>query len=356
MRTVDSRRSTVNGWQMLPIVRACLIALACSTASIAWSQDLGTADPDAPTVGASLEKTEAHVGDRLTLTLSAVTKGGIAVRLPTKIDLGKLEVLDRDDGEPLGRDLGDGKRSHRFVLGIAGYETGELEVPPIELSYNNTRGEIRTTQTLPITVHIRALLEEANEKPEAQPLRPPRSALVEDRRVMAVVKYGGIAIGGALVMLLAVYFSRKYRRAPLAVSSVPVIPSRPPEEIALERLSQIRARGAFSTDGYRPFYFEVAEVIRAYLGGRFGFDSLELTTTELIDQLGVHAEHLVAGTTQVTRFLSDTDLVKFAKAGSNEGDALALLAAAEEIVKTTYARSPIVVTPGPSPSQEVGGG
>ena len=97
-------------------------------------------DPDAPTVGVSLDKTEAHVGDRLTLTVSAVAKAGIAVTLPPKLDLGKLELLDRNDGDKIGRDLGDGRRSHRFVLGVAAYETGELEVPSLEVTYLTPRG------------------------------------------------------------------------------------------------------------------------------------------------------------------------------------------------------------------------
>ena len=44
--------------------------------------------------------------------------------LPAKLDTGKLEILDRNDGDKSGRDLGDGRRSHRFVLGVAAYETG----------------------------------------------------------------------------------------------------------------------------------------------------------------------------------------------------------------------------------------
>src|SRR5260370_38930490 len=85
-------------------------------------------EPDAPTVGASLDRTEAHLGDRLTLTVSAVAKAGVAITLPQKLDLGALEVLDRSNGEQGGRDLGDGRRSHRFVLGVAAYRVGDLNV------------------------------------------------------------------------------------------------------------------------------------------------------------------------------------------------------------------------------------
>ena len=46
----------------------------------------------------------------------------------------------------------------------------------------------------------------------------------------------------------------------------------------LDRLGTILAQGG----DLRPFYFELSEAIRDYLGGRFGFDSLEMTTEELV--------------------------------------------------------------------------
>src|SRR5581483_2436502 len=197
--------------------------------------DLGdlAPDQDAPTVGASLDKTEAHVGDRLTLTLSAVARAGIAVTQPSQLELGKLELLDRSDGEKDGRDLGDGRRAHRFVLGVTAYELGELEVPSLELSYINPRGEVRTAKTEPITLHVRPLVAEDEAKPEVQPIRPPRSAMIEDKRMMAIVT--------ALV--------------------VPAVIRRPADEVTMEKLKALREKGNFGADGYRPFYFAVAEIV-----------------------------------------------------------------------------------------------
>jgi hypothetical protein len=95
----------------------------------------------------------------------------------------------------------------------------------------------------------------------------------------------------------------------------------------MERLTQLRARGQFAIDNYRPFYFEVAEVVRAYLGARYRFDSLELTTTELTEQLQLRAPHLCEPGSEVLQFLGETDLVKFAKTGSSAGRLLAGAAA-----------------------------
>ncbi len=311
-------------------------------ASLLWPLCAAAADapdPDAPTVGASLDHAEGHVGDRLTLTVSAVAKAGVAVTLPNKLELGKLEVLDRNDTDKNGRDLGDGRRSHRFVIGASAYEVGELEVPPIEVTYINPKGEVRTVQTAPVPFRIRSLVADEEQHPEVQPLKPPRSALVEDKRVVKAVRYGLIGLGGVLVLALAtVLIRRALRRAQAgAAADQPSGPVRPPDEIAMEKLRALRAAGNFAADQFRPFYFAVAEVVRAYLGARYGFDSLELTTTELLDQLNAHAAHLTAPDGEVVRFLSDTDLVKFAKTGSTDEAALQALDAAQAIVLSTAA-------------------
>jgi hypothetical protein len=112
-------------------------------------------------------------------------------------------------------------------------------------------------------------------------------------------------------------------------------PVRPPDEVAMEKLRALRAEGNFGREEYRPFNFAVAEIVRAYLGARYGFDSLELTTQELLAELVAKAPHLADPNGEVVRFLSETDLVKFAKTGSTDGAALAALDAAQAIVLST---------------------
>jgi hypothetical protein len=316
------------------------VSLVLALAPCAHAADMATdEDPDAPTVGASLDKSEAHVGDRLTLTVSAVAKAGIAVTLPGKLDLGKLELLERNDGDRAGRDLGDGRRAHRFILGVAAYETGELTVPAIELSYITPRGDVRTVETDELLLNVRPLMAADEANPQAQPERPPRSAWVEDQRVVRVLKWGGVALGGLLVLSIAALLIRRAlrRRVPAEVLAAAAAPRRAPDAVAIEKLTALRARGQFAVDGYRPFYFALTEIVREYLGARYGFDALDMTTTELLDELSRRAEHLTASGAQVPRFFAECDLVKFAKAGSTDSAALAALDAAQALVLSTAA-------------------
>ena len=314
--------------------------LACFAFAPAYAQDLATAppaepDPDAPTVGASLDHSEAYVGDRLALTITATARAGIAVSLPQKLELGKLELLERDDSEAQGRDIGDGRRSFRFLLYVAAYEIGPTEVPPITLNYLGTRGDVRTVSTSPVSLDIRPLVDDNAASPEPQPARMPRSALIEDRRLTrAAMALGGVLALGLLSFLIMRALRRRRRRITQEFGG-PVVPARPPGEIAIERLTAIRARGEFARDGYRPFAFETAEVLRAYLGARYGFDSLELTSTELLAELQRAAPHLAEPSGEVARFLDRTDLIKFAKTGADQGEALSLLDAAQAIVLST---------------------
>ena len=81
----------------------------------------------------------------------------------------------------------------------------------------------------------------------------------------------------------------------------------------------------------------MSEVIREYLGARFGFDSLELTTDELLAELRRSASReLVLG--QIEGWLSGCDLVKFAKISPSASEARGTLETAILIVSSTRPR------------------
>ena len=82
----------------------------------------------------------------------------------------------------------------------------------------------------------------------------------------------------------------------------------------------------------------MSEVIREYLGARFGFDSLELTTDELCAELQRTAgREVLLG--EVQGWLSACDLVKFAKISPSAAEARGSLETAILIVTSTRPRT-----------------
>ena len=314
------------------IVAGTLSAARADAPGAAPAADAGAAsvaaDPDAPTVTARADKSEAHVGDPINLTITAIGRRGVAVNLPGTIELGPFSLLERKENE---QDLGDGKMRREFTLVVAAYEPGEVEIPSVEVTYLGNRGEIRTAKTSPIAIKIASLI--ANEpEPALKDIAPP--VPVQQRDLLLAYIAGGLlaaALGGLLTWLIV----RKLRAR---VLMRPGPPPRPAHEIALERLDRLGAYGFLENADNRPFYFAVSEVIREYLGARFGFDSLELTTDELCAELQRTAgREVLLG--EVQGWLSACDLVKFAKISPSAAEARGSLETAILIVTSTRPRT-----------------
>jgi len=300
----------------------------------------GDADPDAPTVAARVDKATAHVGDAIAVTVTAVARKGVPVNLPNVLDLGAFSLLERAESEA---DLGDGRVRREFILKVAAYEPGPQTVPAVEVTYLGKGGDVHQTRTQPLEIKIASLI--ANEpEPALKDNAPPVAVLKQDLRLVYVA--GGLlaAAIGALVTWLIV------RRLRQRVVVRPGPPPRPAHEIALERLDRLGSYGFLENADNRPFYFAVSEIIRDFLGARYGFDSLELTTDELMEELRRRAgQHLVLS--EIGRWLAACDLVKFAKISPTAREARGTLELAIQIVKSTQpALSPSPSSSAPSPS------
>ncbi len=281
-------------------------------------------DPDAPVVAAHADRTEAHVGDPIHLEVVAVGKSAVPVNLPSTLELGPFSLLDRKESE---QSLGDGRMKRQFTLTIAAYEPGAKEVPALEVTYLGPRGDVRTSRTQPVAIKIGSLI--ANEPEPALKDAAPPVTVMEENLWPAYIAGGLVAAGlGALLTMLIV------RRLRARRGERPGPPPRPAHEVALEKLDRLGAYGFLENADNRPFYFAVSEIVREYLGGRYGFDSLELTTDELCAELRRRAgRELVLG--EVQGWLSACDLVKFAKISPTAAEARGALESAIRIVSTT---------------------
>jgi hypothetical protein len=88
-------------------------------------------------------------------------------------------------------------------------------------------------------------------------------------------------------------------------------------------------------EGRTDEYFDrVSDCIRRYLGARYGFDGLETTTDEMRALLR-RVRPPVPGLSEIGEFLSECDLVKFARVQPGEGDCIEALQHGERIVERT---------------------
>jgi hypothetical protein len=117
---------------------------------------------------------------------------------------------------------------------------------------------------------------------------------------------GGLAIAG-LLALVAVKLFKRAKMRPAAEPPPP--PPRPAHEVALEKLA---ALGDPKEEALKEFFTAISEILREYAGGRYRFDSLELTVDELMDALAARKTEGL-DRERLRNLLVRADLVKFAK-------------------------------------------
>jgi hypothetical protein len=320
----------------LVLAVALAFPLAGAQAAVVDVPDGGVADRDAPTVAARLQS-----------QAGADETAAYHVNLPGRLDLGAFTVLDRKETE---KDLGDGRVQHQFALTIATYEPGEREIPAIEVTYLGKGGDVRTARSAPLPIKITSLI--ANEPEPA--LKDAAGPVVVMEENLLLIYLGAGLLAAALGALLTWVIVRRMRAR---VAARPGPPPRPAHEIALDKLDRLGRYGFLEDADNRPFYFSVSEIIREYLGARFGFDSLELTTDELLAELRRAAGNELI-LVEIQGWLSACDLVKFAKISPSAAEARGALETAIRIVTSTRPRpEPAPETAAaPGPGQEAARG
>jgi len=265
----------------------------------------GTATTAAPlSVEVTADRTAVTIGDPVRLTFRMRHPQGVTVvSFDADRSLASLTLLDQVEATP--RTLEDGRVEEARIVTLAAYETGAKELAPVKIVYRDAAGQEGSVTTAPITVTVASVLTAGQTDPAdiKKPVTLPERA------------YWPWAVLAALVVaavIAALWWRRRRRRATGAEPAVPPEPARPAHEIAYAELERLLASGLLDRGEIKRFHIELAEIARRYIGARYGIDTFERTTWEILETLRVTRLPL-AVTTMTAELLGTCDLVKFAK-------------------------------------------
>lgn len=277
-------------------------------------------------------RTAIMTGDLVHLTIVADALAGDDITLPQQAFAPfELHAQSLVRGE-----LNNGRRSTTFRLELLALAPGDVTIPAITIRVATSDGELGNVTTTPRSIHIASVL---GNTPNAQP-KPPTQPVVVMQDDYTLAWIGGILLALIFTVIVTILVMRFLRKRKKAI--VPIVPKRPPWDVAMEKLNALRVnQGRLYAEGrMMEFVDGVSDAVREYLGNRYGFVGLESTTDEVVaylkkvDRLGVTKE-------QVGGLLSDCDLVKFAKAIPDETQCAHLLDGAFYIVRSTIPAAPI---------------
>lgn len=280
-----------------------------------------------PIFEARIESSDVSLGRPFELCLLGRHRRSTRVLWPESLELG--DAFEQRARRVSSRSLGPAVVRSELCVEILVFDTATREIPALAIPYDLGTGQslTRSSAALPLRVLSEVGADDASLRAPASPL----PLMVRDWRRLGVV--AGIAI--VLGIVLGTWRWRRKRKAHRKVMDLlEPVAERSVHEEALARLAVLESSGALDSDELKPCYLEMSEILRSYLGKRFGFTALDLTTAEIRSRL-VSVDGSEAWLESAMSWLSRCDLVKYAKTAADQDEAREALYAARRLIDST---------------------
>jgi hypothetical protein len=288
------------------------------------------------TLEVSADRSSVTVGDPVTLTFRLRHAKDVSiVTFDADRALAALEVLDQKEGTP--RVLDDGRVEEIHTVTVAAFETGAKELASVRVIYKDAAGREGSIAARRIPITVTSVLTEGQNEPAdlKKPAEMPGSALWPWMLLAALL----------VAALVAFLWWRRRRRRPEGETALPAAPPRPAHEIAYAELQRLLSTNLLEKGAIKEFYIELAEIIRRYLGNRYGIDTFDRTSSEILESLRM-VRAPVKAMAMVSEFLSACDLVKFAKYLPDRDETRRTVESAYRLVDETKAiDAPVAAVP-----------
>ena len=254
-------------------------------------------------VSASIDSTVLMIGDQTDLHLQVTHDATEQVTLPVfgeQLQDG-IEIVDKTIVDTLN--LPDGRVQLNQYLTLTSFKDSLFAIEPIAV----TRGE-DTFWTEPMALNI------------VQPFEVDTTLAITDIKDIekAPIWWWGIIrwiLLGLLIAGLCVggYYLWRWLESKRKPAEEPVDPDllRPADEVALEKLDEIKAQKIWKDGKVKEYQTELTDVVREYIGRRFEVHSTEKTSDETLREMKPLIEKDLY--TRLSKMLQLADLVKFAK-------------------------------------------
>ncbi|MBU0561414.1 MAG: hypothetical protein KKG93_17810 [Bacteroidetes bacterium] len=273
---------------------------------------------------ADTDSSEYMVGDYITYTLELRYDNSLQVTIPSiKDSVNSLEFIKELTPQ---RQESNGKIFEKFFFVFAGYDSAEITIPPFQIaSVVKGSNEVFYQKVNPVTITVKTI--EVDSEADIMDVKAP--LYIQLNWLLIIL----ITIGIIILLLIGYWIYKKYFKKEV-VGSKKIIIKLPPHKIALENLYKLEEKKLWQQGLIKEFHTEVTEIVRRYFEDRFKILALEMTSAEVLVNLKYNEES--DDISVVTEeFLSNADLVKFAKfkplASLNES----MLKQAFEIVNKT---------------------
>ena len=256
-------------------------------------------------ISAQIDSTTIFLGDQTDLHLRATLPTEERVQFPVYGEtlIPEIEIVDRTIIDSVR--LSDGRLQLDQYLTLTSFHDSLYVIPRIPFTAGND-----TLWSEPLTLNVIQPFEMDSADMSIADIKPIRKAPIWWWGIFRWVL--GALLLAALGVLGWYILHRIGRYNGSLTSAAPTEPLRPADEVALEKLDQIKAEKIWQTGQTKEYHTALTDVIREYISRRFDIRSTEKTSDETLRALkSVIEDRTLFGSLQ--KMLQMADLVKFAK-------------------------------------------
>ena len=254
-------------------------------------------------VSASIDSTMLMLGDQTDLHLSVTHEASEQVQMPVYGEMLQegIEIVDRSAIDTTA--LPDGRVQMTQDLTLTSFKDSLFAIQPLYV----TSGE-DTFWTEPMALNV------------IQPFEVDSSLAITDIKDIekapiwwwGIIRWILLVLGILLLIDLAFWLWKWYEKhhQPAEETIDPAL-LRPADEVALEKLDEIKAQKIWKDGKVKEYQTELTDVVREYIGRRFDVHSTEKTSDETLQEMKSKVDKDLY--TRLKSMLQLADLVKFAK-------------------------------------------
>ena len=317
-----------------------LLLISCSKDSVqktvvpdqGWSQ---THLQDQVSLNLLTSKKEITIAGQLELTLEASAPENMEVAFPVySAGLGDFTLKDTHTLPARMAGSGNNPRVlHRVTYILAPYLSGVYTIPAMTVTFHDTKNNVPVLElmTEQINIPVKSLLDPGTEQIAIRDITPPYSLPPNKVKLFLLASLAILTAGLALSLF---YYWKKRGHTKETPEIQPW-----PEEIARQELERLLAENLLARGEIKLFHLRISDILRRYIENRFAVRAPEQTTEEFLLELSRagSASRTLLGNhgTLLADFLTQCDLVKFAKHKPSLAECDKTIAICREFIENT---------------------
>ena len=253
-------------------------------------------------VEAVLDSTLIHIGQQTTLTTNITIQKNQIVKFPQieeraqivpgieVVEVGDIDTIDANNNIELKR---------QYIL--TSFDSAYYQIPPFEVEvsgkqYKSDKPMNLKVVSVPVdTTHLQKFFSEKD---------------VVDVDFEWSSLFWGLVFILLLLALIDIWLIRRAKRNKPIKKKVVIQPKQQPHSKAISEIEAIKQTEFATKEEEKTYYVKLTDTLRRYIKERFGVDTEEKTSSEIIEAMTqVNDEEAL---TELREILSTADLVKFA--------------------------------------------